>query len=161
LASQSANLLFRQLKHKVFGEALAVSLNCANKRTGFGSIQSGKIPLDNDVVSSEPRIVEGRYVANAYLNPNREEAARLLTNYRTKFGKDPLYPSVMGRGYDGFMTVADALKRSSDLSSEQIKNALYRVDFEGAGFHVKMSPDGGARLPVVVLQVKDGILAVR
>jgi branched-chain amino acid transport system substrate-binding protein len=87
--------------------------------------------LDNDVVASEPRLVEGRYVANAYLNPNRAEAARLLTNYRTKFGQDPLYPSVMSRGYDGFMTVADALKKSSDFSSEQIKNALYRVDFQG------------------------------
>jgi ABC-type branched-subunit amino acid transport system substrate-binding protein len=37
----------------------------------------------------------------------------------------------MSRGYDGFMTVADALKKSSDFSSEQIKNALYRVDFQG------------------------------
>jgi hypothetical protein len=53
LASQSANLLFRQLKHKVFGEALAVSLNCADKRTGFGSIQSGEILIEHDFVFSD------------------------------------------------------------------------------------------------------------
>jgi hypothetical protein len=53
LASQSANFLFRQLKHKVFGEAFAVSLNCTNKRAGFGAIQASKILIEHDFVFSD------------------------------------------------------------------------------------------------------------
>ena len=117
--------------------------------------------LDNDVIAAAPDLVEGRFVTNAYLDPARAQASRLLVLYREKFGKEPSYPSVTGRGYDGLLTVVDALRRSADFSSEQIKNALYQVDFEGAGFHVKMSPEGGARLPVEVLQVGKGVLQVR
>jgi branched-chain amino acid transport system substrate-binding protein len=114
--------------------------------------------LDNDVIATAPAMVEGRYVTDAFLDVNRPEAQKLINLYQRKYNKLPSYPSVTARGYDGFLAISQALQKTSKREAAEIKNALSTVDFEGAGFHLRMSPDGGARLPISVLQVKNGHL---
>lgn len=50
--SRSASLVFRQLKHKVFGKAFAVSLNRTNERAGLGAMQASKIPVEHYLFGS-------------------------------------------------------------------------------------------------------------
>jgi ABC-type branched-subunit amino acid transport system substrate-binding protein len=71
-----------------------------------------------------------------------------------------MYPSVIGRGYDGLMAIALALKNAPGDSSEALCEALRHLDFEAAGFRLKVDATGTARLPVEVLQVRNGHLEV-
>lgn len=114
--------------------------------------------LDVDVIEAAGPAVEGRYVTNSFLDESRPAAQVLLTSYRRKYHSAPRYPSVTGRGYDACMALIQALQTAPQPRPEMIKEALYKVDFEGAGFHVHMSPAGGAELPVRVLQVQKGTL---
>lgn len=126
-------------------------------KLGYPIVTAGAA-LDNDVIAAIPADVEGRYVTDAHLDNERPQAHQFLSHYREKYGKDPAYPSVSARGYDGMMTAVHAMETAADLTSDAIKDALYKVDFDGAGFHVHMSAEGGARLPVEVLLVKNGKL---
>lgn len=47
-----------------------------------------------------------------------------------------------------------------DLKGDAIRVALSALDMEGAGFRLKIDPTGTAKLPVKVLQVKNGYLQV-
>jgi branched-chain amino acid transport system substrate-binding protein len=116
--------------------------------------------IDADVIKAAPEAVEGRYVTNSFLDPNRREAAEFLSFYRKKYGKDPVYPSVSARGFDGLMAIAHALRKAKSLRGEDIQAALFSVEFEGAGFHLKIDSKGTAALPVEVLRVKGGRLIV-
>jgi len=116
--------------------------------------------LDVDVVTAAPEAVEGRYVTNAFLDSKRPQAKDLLTRYREKYKQDPKYPSVVGRGYDGLTAIALALKNTTNGSSEALAEALRHLDFEAAGFRLKIDDTGTARLPVEVLQVRNGQLEV-
>jgi branched-chain amino acid transport system substrate-binding protein len=116
--------------------------------------------LDVDVINAAPEAVEGRYVTNAFLDSERPQAKDLLARYRRKFNQDPMYPSVIGRGYDGLMAIALALKNAPGDSSEALCEALRHLDFEAAGFRLKVDATGTARLPVEVLQVRNGHLEV-
>ena len=116
--------------------------------------------LDSDVIAAAPAAVEGRYVTNAFLDKSRPQAAEFLSHYQQKYGREPMYPSVSARGFDGFKAVATALRNAKGLSGEDIQRALLTVDFQGAGFHLKLDQSRTAKLPVKVLQVKDGHLVV-
>ncbi len=114
--------------------------------------------LDTDIIEAAPHAVEGRYVTNSFLDKEKKEAGELLRLYDAKYHHEPRYPSVVGRGYDGFMTLLQALRGAAAPSPKEIAEAMYKVDFEGAGFHVQITPQGGARLPAHVLQVNQGKL---
>ncbi len=116
--------------------------------------------LDTDVIAAAPQAVEGRYVTNAFLDQRRPRAQEFLAQYRRKYGKEPLYPSVSARGFDGFMAIANALRGAKSLAGEDLQEALFSVDFEGVGFHLRIDKQGTALLPVKVLQVKSGRLVV-
>jgi branched-chain amino acid transport system substrate-binding protein len=116
--------------------------------------------LDTDVIASAPAAVEGRYVTNAFLDSNRAQAAEFLKLYKAKFGKEPVYPSVSARGFDGILAIAAAARKSIDGRPEALREALLKLDIEAAGFHLKIDEAGTARLPVRVLQVKNGHLVV-
>jgi len=104
--------------------------------------------LDNDVIAVAPNAVEGGYVTNAFLESHRARAAEFLAKYRQKYSKDPMYPSVSARGIDGFMAIANALLNTKSLTSADIQEALFKVDFEGVGFRLKINKQGTASLPV-------------
>ena len=114
--------------------------------------------LDADTINAAGVAVEGRLVTNSYLDPQRLEARSLLELYRRKFKSDPAYPSVTGRGFDGFMILAKAIQRAADLKPETIARELQATDYRGAGTNFRMDANGGAPLPVRVLGVKQGML---
>lgn len=114
--------------------------------------------LDSDVIASAPDAVEGRYVTNAFLDSQRAKAAEFLMLYRQRYGKEPMYPSVSARGFDGFTAIVYAIRSAGTMTGEDIRKALSAVDFDGAGFHVKINKRGTASLPVKVLRVEKGHL---
>jgi branched-chain amino acid transport system substrate-binding protein len=116
--------------------------------------------LDTDVIAAAPAAVEGRYVTNAFLDQNRHQAAEFLKLYRAKYDREPAYPSVSARGFDGISAIAAAARKASGGGPEALQEALMKLDMEAAGFHLKMDKNGTAKLPVRVLQVKNGNLVV-
>lgn len=116
--------------------------------------------LDVDVINAAPEAVEGRYVTNAFLDFERPQAKDLMTRYRQRYKEDPKYPSVVGRGYDGLMAIALALRNATNSSSEALAEAFRHLDFEATGFRLKVDDTGAALLPVEVLRVRNGQLAV-
>lgn len=114
--------------------------------------------LDVDVIQAAPSAVEGRYVTNSFLDSKRSEASKFLSDYQAKFGKSPRYPSVSARGYDGLMTLVKAMQQAQDRNSESIQKSLLALEFDGAGFKIEFDSNRTARLPVKVLQVKNGVI---
>ena len=114
--------------------------------------------LDIDVISAAPSAVEGRYVTNSYLNLDRPAAKNLSLAYQKKYGREMTYPSVVARGWDGFMAIAKASADATDISPDAIQQALSMVKLEGAGFRLEINEHGTAALPVEVLTVQDGKL---
>lgn len=117
--------------------------------------------LDTDVINALKTDSEGLYVTNSYLDIKRPLASKLVESYKVKYKKEMAYPSVTARGYDGMITAFQALKLSPDKSKETIKEALYKIDIEGAGSKIKISSEGGSRLPVSILKVEGGTLKAK
>jgi len=93
--------------------------------------------IDNDIIAAAPAAVEGLYGTASYLDSSRPQTAKLYSSYHKKYGRAPRYDSATGRGYDALLTISHALRAASPESGEQIKNALYRTDFEARGFMFK------------------------
>lgn len=86
------------------------------------------------------------------------EQERFSERYKAKYGKEPgdyLFYNVLG--YDGMMVAAEALK-SSDLSGESIKDALYKIkDFPGLSGPITIDETGINRDPKsAIVMYKDG-----
>lgn len=93
-----------------------------------------------------------------FLRLRAHSVSRRILRTEARIASAPRYPSVVGRGYDGKITLINALKIAPQPLPGTIKDGLSKVDFDGAGFDIHMSPEGGARLSVRVLLVQKGAL---
>ncbi|MDO8624945.1 MAG: penicillin-binding protein activator [Candidatus Diapherotrites archaeon] len=94
-----------------------------------------------DIIAAASPAAEGVYFTNISAEDN-PISQKLLGKYRTKFGKDPVALPMVAFGYDAMMAVATAAQKTPNATPEQIKDALYSVDFVGAGGRIQINPSG-------------------
>ncbi len=99
---------------------------------------------------------EGTFASSLGWNPNdtSELVRKFITNYKAKFGQDPIVYSATA--YDGVRLLAQAIEQGG-YTSEGIKAALYKVkDFQGVSGTTTIQPNGMPVKPVYFKVVKDG-----
>lgn len=105
--------------------------------------------------------LEGAYFTNHYAPdvpwPN---SASFVAAYKAKYtykGKPKEPTSLSAQGYDAAKLLFDAMKRTPEVTRENIKTALADTkDFAGATGSLTIDKDHNANKPIVVVQVKGG-----
>ncbi len=105
--------------------------------------------------------LEGAYFTNHYAPdvpwPN---SASFVAAYKAKYtykGKPKEPTSLSAQGYDAAKLLFDAMKRTPEVTRENIKTALAETkDFAGATGSLTIDKDHNANKPIVVVQVKGG-----
>ncbi|MBU0636056.1 ABC transporter substrate-binding protein, partial [Candidatus Micrarchaeota archaeon] len=94
-----------------------------------------------DIIIAAGSAAEGVYFTNIFAEDN-EVSQKLSEKYHEKYEIEPEALSIVAFGYDSMMTIKNAAESVETISSETIKDALYSVDFVGAGGQIKINPNG-------------------
>ncbi len=82
-----------------------------------------------------------------------EESKKFLLAYRKKYNKDPNAFSALG--YDAYLLIYDALKRTPNLESKSINDAIHQAqNVEGATGRITMDQNGDTKRGVVIKRIK-------
>jgi branched-chain amino acid transport system substrate-binding protein len=82
-------------------------------------------------------------------------AEKFLTEYRTKYNKEPA--AVTALGYDGYLVALDAIKRAGSTNPQAIRDAIAKTaGFEGAAGTVTLDANGDATKSAFLKSVKGG-----
>ncbi|MEK7649088.1 MAG: ABC transporter substrate-binding protein [Patescibacteria group bacterium] len=115
-----------------------------------------------DVVNVAGSSLDNRTYFGLWRNFDEQTDAQkmVVEQYKQKYNKDPGdYLFYISLGYDGVMTLADAIKKS-DGSSEGIQKALYSVkNLQGLSGEITIDPSGINRDPKsAIVMYKDGAI---
>ena len=91
--------------------------------------------------------------------PGRRRATRsYITDYKTRFGKEPVVHAWMG--YDNMMIIANAIKKATSWTPVAIRDAIENETKDVQGITDKITIDPKTHrpvnLPLAILKVKDG-----
>ncbi len=100
--------------------------------------------------------IEGAYYSNHYApEETRPAVQKFVTAYQAKFGSVP--DGLAALGYDAAHILADAMKRSPDLSGPALAQAIAATkDFPGVTGSITIDPQRNASKPAVMVQMKGG-----
>ncbi|MDF1616218.1 ABC transporter substrate-binding protein [Petrocella sp. FN5] len=88
--------------------------------------------------------------------PITKESETFLDAYRAKYDKEPA--SVTALGYDAYLVILDAIKRSGSTDPVEIQKALATTtDFEGAAGMITLDENGDAVKSAVIKMVEGGL----
>lgn len=98
--------------------------------------------------------LEGAYFTNHYApDVPWENSQAFLKAFRADYKVEPT--SMAAQGYDSAKLLADAINRSAEPTSENIKNAIAQTKgFQGATGSLTIDPNHNATKPIVVVQIK-------
>ena len=92
-----------------------------------------------------------------YLSPGTEE---FIQKHQTKYGEKP--GPFAEQGYDAFTALAKAIEQGA-ITGEEIKNALYNIEFDGASGYVNFDSNGevSGSYDVYIVKNKEFVLTNR
>lgn len=128
------------------------------KKMGIQSKIIGTDTLDTSKFIQEAgSSSEGVYFSTFY-SPEfsrTQESIKFLKAYKQKYGKSP--NSFSALGYDAYLLIYDALKRTNQYTGESLNQAIHEgKNIEGAAGFITMDQNGDARRPVVIKSIRDG-----
>jgi len=84
--------------------------------------------------------------------PANEKTARMVEDYRAKYGKKPAAPTMMS--YDAYLTLLDAIERADSTDSTAIRDAIFSTEgFLGAAGEITLNETHDAVRPVVFVKM--------
>ncbi|HEY8392846.1 MAG TPA: ABC transporter substrate-binding protein [Capillibacterium sp.] len=87
--------------------------------------------------------------------PITAESAKFIEAYRKEYNKEPA--AVAALGYDAYLLILDALKRSGSTDRVKLRDEIARTkNFEGAAGIITLDENGDAIKNAVIKVVKDG-----
>ncbi len=112
-----------------------------------------------DIIIAAGEAAEGVYFTSIYVEDN-EISQALAGKYREKYGEEAPALPMVAFGYDVILAIKSAAESIEDITSENIKDALYSVDMIGAGGKIKIEANGlSERIEkVFIVQDGDGVL---
>lgn len=128
------------------------------KNMGVKSKIIGTDTLDtNKFIQEAGASSEGVYYSTFY-SPEfsrTQESTKFLKAYKEKYGKSP--NSFSALGYDAYLLIYDALKRTNRLDGNTLNEAIHEgKNIEGAAGFITMDQNGDAKRPVVIKSIKNG-----
>lgn len=108
----------------------------------------------NELLEGAGAELEGAYFTNHYApDVPWENSQAFLKAFRADYKVEPT--SMAAQGYDSAKLLADAINRSAEPTSENIKNAIAQTKgFQGATGSLTIDPNHNATKPIVVVQIK-------
>lgn len=100
---------------------------------------------------------EGIYFSTFYSHEfsRTQESRKFLLAYKEKYGKNPTSFSALG--YDAYLLIYDALKRSATLDANTLNDAIHSgKNIEGAAGSITMDQNGDTKRPVVIKRIHEG-----
>lgn len=100
---------------------------------------------------------EGIYYSTFYSHEfsRTQESRKFLLAYKEKYGKNPTSFSALG--YDAYLLIYDALKRSTKFDSITLNDAIHSAkNIEGAAGNITMDQNGDTKRPVVIKKIHEG-----
>jgi branched-chain amino acid transport system substrate-binding protein len=109
-----------------------------------------------NLVEGAGKELEGAYFTNHYApDVPWENSKKFLEAYRTKYKHEPT--SLAAQGYDAAAVLFDAMKRTQEITPENIKKELAATKgFPGATGTLSMDANRNANKPIVIVQIKGG-----
>lgn len=97
--------------------------------------------------------IQGAYLSSHYSHEDKSPVVQNFVNkYKAKYGVIP--DSLAAMGYDAALVAMDAIKRSPDMSSKNLRDAIANTkNFQGVTGIITLDADRNAVKPAVVLQV--------
>lgn len=109
-----------------------------------------------NLIEGAGKELEGSYFTNHYApDVPWENSKKFLEAYRSKYKHEPT--SLAAQGYDAAAVLFDAMKRTTEITPENIKKELAATkDFPGATGTLTMDANRNANKPIVIVQIKGG-----
>ncbi len=110
----------------------------------------------SELVAGAGAELEGAYFTNHYApDVPWKNSAAFVAAYKARFNnREPT--SLAAQGYDAAKLLFDAMKRTPEMTRENIKIALAETkNFEGATGQLTIDKNHNANKPIVVVQIKD------
>ncbi|MEZ5335411.1 MAG: penicillin-binding protein activator [Methanolobus sp.] len=120
--------------------------------------QVTEIGIDADVYGSEglkvASILElGDSVEGVTITSVSPESEEFKQKYMDEYGVEP--PAFAAQAYDGATAIVMAIEGGA-TTGEEIKNALYDMEFDGASGHIKFDENGDVSGGYVLIEVQGG-----
>ena len=113
--------------------------------------------FSTELISGAGEAAENLYIANLDwdINSNDPLISNFVKKYNEKFGKSPdIYAAA---GYDCLMVIAKAIKKSQNITSENIKNELYKIqNYQGITGKISFDDYGEVEKEYSVYKVNQG-----
>ena len=111
--------------------------------------------LTPDVWEISPEGVEGTYFTNVY-ETTTTKAIELRSNYKNKYGEDPIAFPLVQMGYDAILVYAKALENANN-PQEVIQNLHSINNLEVSGPPITFDSDGMVNRAEKIYQIKNGV----
>lgn len=108
-----------------------------------------------DIIIAAGDAAEGVYFTSVYVEDN-EISQGLAEKYQERYGEEAPALSMVAFGYDVILAIKSAAESIEDITSENIKDALYSVDIIGAGGQIKIEANGLSKRVEKVFKVQNG-----
>ena len=96
---------------------------------------------------------EGVYLTFGYVDNEKPSYKKFLAAYKPKYGDPGAYSTY---AYDSAMAYFEAVKMAGSTDPDKVRDALLKVDFDGASKHIKYKENGDSGSNYIVRIVKDG-----
>lgn len=104
---------------------------------------------ENSIVNGAEGAAEGMIVTAV-----SGGSSNFVSDHLAKFGAEP--GPFAAQGYDAYMAIIDAIEKGN-TTSEQIKNYLYNISFEGVSGNIKFDKNGDVAGNYLIFKVTDGL----
>lgn len=124
------------------------------------SLLSGRVSLDELLPVIQAGALEGATSVYPYaVQLDTPENKAFVESFKTAYGELPNYQSF--QGYESVRVLADALKRSKELTPAGLKQALKEADFASVtGGNIKFDDHNQAHNLALIVKVKDGVIVI-
>lgn len=130
------------------------------RESGYTGTFIGGDTWDNDVfMTYGGKSVEGVIFSSFYTSQIAltQESTVFAENYREKYGKEPT--AIAALGYDAYLMVLDAVRRSASSDPEEIKNALKEIkNLPGCAGLITMNENGDPERNIIIKTIENGMI---
>ncbi|MFA6419248.1 MAG: ABC transporter substrate-binding protein, partial [archaeon] len=91
--------------------------------------------------AKDSSLQEGVIVAAPDMNMDLEKTKSFFKEYKLKYGKEVPFGMWTAESYDGVFILANLIEENNG-DVEKVKQALYKVDYEGASGRIRIDSKG-------------------
>lgn len=146
----NADVFYMSLQNHSTGSLMAIQA----KRTNLGSkILSQDAMFHPNFINVAKEAAEGVYVTFGYTDPTTPAYKKFADKFSAEYGKIGAYAIY---AYDAATVLLNGIKESGSVEPAKIKEAIMKMDFQGASKRIKFNEKGDSGSSYIAFKIEGG-----